>query len=80
MTDRDRIMAIALQYYEDTICPGCHLPHSVTRGDHNVGRIEWADDAMCHGCAGKESLTADTNRTTFPGQLIYPVIDWDQYS
>jgi hypothetical protein len=38
-----------------------------------VGRIEWHDDAICHGCSAKESLAEDKNRTTYPGQLIYPV-------
>ena len=49
----------------------------MTRGDQNVGRVEWADDGICHGCEAKESLAADKNRVIYPGQKIYPVIDWE---
>lgn len=69
----DRLIAMALQTYEDSICSGCRLPHSKTRGDCNVGRIEWKDDQICHGCESKDSLLADKNRVTFPGQMLYPV-------
>lgn len=73
INQRDRYMAIALQAYEDSVCSGCGLPHSMTRGDENVGRIEWKDDAICHGCEAKEELSSDKNRTPYPGQLVYPV-------
>lgn len=70
---RDRMIALALQLHEDSLCSGCGLPHSKTRGDENVGRYEWRDDEICHGCESKSSLTEDKNRDAFPGQLIYPV-------
>lgn len=73
VNQRDRFMAIALQQYEDSLCSGCGLPHSMTRGDDNVGRFECRDDAICHGCETKESFAADKNRTTFPGQITYMV-------
>ncbi|WGM21866.1 hypothetical protein QEH68_06745 [Paenarthrobacter sp. OM7] len=63
-------MALALTAYEEGLCPGCGLHHSVTRGDHNVGRHEADDQVICHGCAPLESKRADTNRVTFPGQKI----------
>lgn len=71
--DRDRIMQIAYTKYLNSLCGGCGLPHSMVRGDENVGRIEWHDDAICHGCAARDSLAEDKNRTKYPGQLIYPV-------
>lgn len=73
VNERDRYMAIALKTYEDSLCPGCGLPPSMTRGDHNVGRMEVHDDAICHGCEANESYGADKNRTTYPGQKIYLV-------
>lgn len=71
--DRDRIMQIAYTKYLNSLCNGCGLPHSMVRGDENVGRIEIRDDAICHGCAAFESARDDANRTKFPGQLMYPV-------
>lgn len=72
-TERDRVLALAYQDYEASICEGCGLPASVTHGDHNVDRFEWKDDSICHGCATKASLDSDKNRVTYPGQQIYPV-------
>ncbi|MFF5791135.1 hypothetical protein ACFY5D_03710 [Paeniglutamicibacter sp. NPDC012692] len=73
VNQRDRFMAIALQAYEDSLCSGCGLPHSMTRGDANVGRFEVQDDVTCHGCEANESYVADKNRTTYPGQKVYLV-------
>lgn len=63
-------MALALTAYEDGLCPGCGLHHSVTRGDHNVGRHEADDQVICHGCETLEAKRADKNRHVFPGQKI----------
>lgn len=63
-------MALALTAYEDGLCPGCGLHHSVARGDENVGRHEADDQVICHGCAPLESMRAEKNRPTFPGQKI----------
>lgn len=71
--ERDRLFAIAYQMFEDSLCRGCGLPHSVTHGDHNVGRFEWHDDSICHGCESKAELSSDKNRATYPGQEVYPV-------
>lgn len=68
-------MAVALTAYDESICPGCGLPNSVTRGDHNVGRVEFKDDAICHGCEPKENMQADKTRQQYPGQKVYPVVD-----
>lgn len=59
-----------------TICPGCNLPASVTRGDENVGRIEVHSDFICHGCEAVESYRQG-NHDTYPGQKIAPVVNWD---
>lgn len=71
------VVAIAVQRFEDTICPGCGLPASVTQGDHNVGRIEVHDQGICHGCEAVESYKSDPNRQTFPGQKLHLKVDWD---
>lgn len=63
-------MALALTAYEDGLCPGCGLHHSVARGDHNVGRHEADDQTICHGCAPLEAKRADKTRLTFPGQKL----------
>lgn len=75
----DRVMALALTAYEDGLCGGCGLHHSVTRGDHNVGRHETDDQVICHGCAPLEATLAEKNRKTFPGQklVLREVDDWD---
>ena len=71
-------MALALTAYEDGLCPGCGLHHSVAQGDHNVGRFEADDQVICEGCAPLESMRADNKRATFPGQKIVlrEVEDW----
>lgn len=71
VTDVDRMMAMALTLYEDSLCAGCGLPHSKTRGDDNVGRYEVRDDHVCHGCEPLEAARQDKHRTTFPGQKLY---------
>lgn len=72
-------MALALTAYEDGLCGGCGLHHSVARGDHNVGRHEVNDQVICHGCAPLEAKLAEKKRETFPGQKIVlrEVDDWD---
>lgn len=71
VTDVDRMIALALTLYEDSLCAGCGLPHSKTRGDENVGRYDLRDDGICHGCELLEAAQHDKNRTTFPGQKLY---------
>jgi hypothetical protein len=72
-------MALALTAYEDGLCSGCGLHHSVTRGDHNVGRHETDEQVICHGCAPLEAKLSDKNRKTFPGQkiVVREVDGWD---
>ena len=71
-------MALALTAYEDGLCPGCGLHHTVAQGDQNVGRFEADDQVICEGCAPLESMRADNKRATFPGQKIVlrEVEDW----
>lgn len=68
--EQDRVMALALQQYEDSI-HSCGVPSSVAFGDHNVGRVEWAE-TICHACEAKEAAFND-NKNPYPGQLFYPV-------
>jgi hypothetical protein len=64
-------MALALTAYEDSLCPGCGLPHAKTHGDGNVGRYETVADDICHGCEALETLQANDKRESFPGQKIH---------
>lgn len=73
ITNVDRMMAVALTMYEDSLCKGCGLPHGKTRGDENVGRYELKDDGICHGCEALEGAQKDKNRITYPGQKVYLV-------
>lgn len=70
-------MQIAFTRYQKSVCPGCHLPASVTRGDENVGRIEIQTDFICHGCEAVESYQQGKNDDHYPGQKIAPVVNWD---
>jgi len=74
---QDRILALAVQRFEDSLCPDCGLPASVAKGDHNVGRIEVNEGDMCHGCVAVEEHRADKSRQSYPGQKHYLKIDWD---
>jgi len=71
ITQIDRMVAIALTMFEQSLCPGCGQPAHKTRGDRNVGRFEAHDDEICHGCEPLEALREDKNRATFPGQKVY---------
>lgn len=67
----DRMVAMALTMFEQSLCPGCGLPAHKTRGDANVGRFEAHDDEICHGCEPLDSMREDKNRAKFPGQKVY---------
>lgn len=76
-TDRDKIMQIAFTKYQNGLCPGCGLHHTLTRGDENVGRVT-VQESICHGCEAVESYQQDkSNSDPYPGKKIGPVIDWD---
>lgn len=72
-TPQDKIMALALQEYEDSIHHSCGVPASIAFGDDNVERVEWKE-TMCHACASKESALNE-NKNRYPGQMWYPT--WD---
>lgn len=74
---RDRLMLIAVQKFEDSICSGCGLPASITRGDENVGRIEVHDDIMCHGCEAIESHRKHNSSELAPGQKTGVHVRWE---
>jgi len=71
--EQDRVMALALQQYEDSI-HSCGVPSSIGFGDDNVGRVEWKE-TICHACEAKEAAHNDNKNNQYPGQLFYPV--WD---
>jgi len=68
--EQDKIMALALQQYEDSI-HACGVPASKAFGDHNVGAVEWKTD-ICHACETKESAEND-DKNPYPGKIRYPV-------
>lgn len=56
-TEADSDLAVALQAYEDDLCPGCGFPLSETtdpRADPNNPEAEWGYEATgpvrCYGC------------------------------
>ena len=62
-------MALALTMYEDGLCPGCGLHHSVTRGDENVGHWESAE-TICHGCEPLDAERDKDNKDSYPGKKL----------
>lgn len=74
-SDQDKIMAVALQQYEDSVHSVCGVPASVAFGDDNVGRVEWVD-SQCHACAAHEEATKNDNEK-YPGKILSPTWDDD---
>lgn len=68
-TERDRLMALALQQHEDSV-HSCGVPSSVAFGDDNVGRVEW-QETICHACESRESATSN-DKNPYPGKVFYP--------
>lgn len=69
-TLQDRIMALALQEYEDSLHT-CGVPAGVAFGDENVGRVEW-NETICHACESREAARNDNKNNEYPGQFFYP--------
>lgn len=67
-------MALALTLYEDGLCGGCGMHHSVTQGDENAGRWEVNGEVICHGCETAESYR-ENNKDTYPGQKLTLIED-----
>lgn len=70
--DADRVMALALTAYEESLCSGCGMPAHLVRGDENVGR-HTVEETICHGCEDLESARQDSSRQPYPGQKLYLV-------
>lgn len=68
--EQDRIMALALQQYEESF-HSCGVPASKAFGDENVGAVEW-HETICHACEEKES-TMQNDKNPYPGKVLYPV-------
>lgn len=49
-TPRDRLLLLALQAYEDDLCPGCGTPRTYSMDPDAAGRFRDAT-VTCHGCA-----------------------------
>lgn len=57
-TLRDRILALALQLYEDGLCPGCGQPASRAHNPDMEGYYV-ASTTRCWACAARETQAAD---------------------
>ena len=73
-TDQDRIMAVALRQYEDSIHT-CGVPSSIAFGDDNVGRVEW-EEKQCHACASHEEASK-SGKNDYPGKVFVPIWEDD---
>lgn len=71
--ERDTIMALALQKYEDGV-HSCGVHSSIGFGDENVGRVTWKE-TICHACEEAENARQG-DKNPYPGKIWYPV--WDQ--
>lgn len=69
-SDVDRMLAMALTAYEDSVCPGCGQPLSTAHGDDNVGRFEVVED-ICHGCEALEANRESNKDNHYPGQKFH---------
>lgn len=52
--DRDRLVAMALQVYEDSLCAGCGQPHWKTHDERRDMDRFTVKESRCFGC---ETLT-----------------------
>lgn len=71
--EQDRLMALALQEYEDSI-HSCGVPSSKGFGDSNLDTVQWKE-TICHACESRDSKIEESKQNQYPGQLFYPV--WD---
>lgn len=63
LTDRDRLMALALQTYEDSLCPKCGQPVWLCRGVENLDRFEVRED-VCHASDRVREYVAEVTGKT----------------
>lgn len=74
-TERDRVLLLALQAYEDDLCPGCGQPRTYSFDDDAEGRYP-AHSATCHACASLDrSSKAHGDKGPPPGHRQYVVPD-----
>lgn len=61
VTDRDRLVALALQFYEDSLCPDCGQPSWLGYGVENMGRAEFKED-VCFWCESASDKRAEMEK------------------
>lgn len=69
--DRDRVMALALQEYEDSL-HSCGVSSFVAFGDDNLDRVDWKE-SICHACESLDAKRNDKGSNEYPGKFLYPV-------
>lgn len=68
--DRDRIMALALQSYEDSL-HSCGVSSFVAFGEKNMERVEWKE-SICFACESLEAKRNDKTSNDYPGKILLP--------
>lgn len=74
-TSRDWALTVALQSYEDDLCPGCGQPRTYAFDEDASGRYG-VHSATCNACASLDRATAARGeKNPPPGQRQYVVPD-----
>jgi hypothetical protein len=71
----DRLLALALQEYEDGICAGCGMPLAQSMDGDLLDEWTTAHPHRCGGCTAlaKASERAEKQKREYPGALRYIV-------
>ena len=72
-TETDRLLILALQAYEDDLCPGCGQPRTYGMDGDAQGHYA-AHKATCWGCSVKQRADK-AEKEPPPGQYRYVVAD-----
>ena len=70
-TGAARLLLIALQVYEDDLCPGCGTPRTYGMDDDAAGLLN-TNHGYCHGCRALEKEQRDRgDKPPPPGQKTW---------
>ena len=72
-TPIDRALALALQLYEDGLCPGCGQQRHEAMDPDSEGRWAALDPARCHACTALAAKAKEYADTPVPSALRYTV-------
>lgn len=71
-TPEDKLLALALQTYEDSLCSGCGHPRDEAYDDRAEGEYE-AVEHVCQACAARERHARENSgkeKAAVPGQKV----------